>query len=138
MKWRYPFLFITLVLMFALVISRLFYWQVVKAEMLSELAQSQYSNAIKILPKRGEIKTSDGFPIVTNKVSYQLFANPKELRDRDELIRDLSSVLNIDSASVSAALLPDKFWVSIKLDISPSEKAEIEKKNFPGIGFEEK
>jgi len=86
MKWRYPFVFIFLVLLFVFIITRLFYWQIVEAEMLSGLAQSQYSGLIKIEPKRGEIKTSDGFPIVANKVSYLLYLNPTEIKNKIAVI----------------------------------------------------
>lgn len=137
MKWRYPFVFIFLILLFVPVIGRLFYWQIVKAETLSELAQSQYSGFTKVLPRRGEIKTSDGFPIATNKVSYQLFINPAEIKDKDQVITALSSLLGITKASISAQLLPDKLWVSIKSGINAGKKGEIEKMQLPGVGFEE-
>ncbi len=137
MKWRYTFVFTILILLFVLIIGRLFYWQVVKAEMLSELAQSQYSGLIKVSPKRGEIKTSDGFPIATNKVSYLLFINPTEIKDKNQTILMLSSLLDITKASISAQLLPDRLWVSIKSGIDAKKKEEIEKMQLPGVGFEE-
>lgn len=137
MKWRYPFVFITLVFFFVLVIARLFYWQVVKAETLSTLAQSQYSGIVKILPERGKIKTSDGFPIVANKVSYLLFINPTEVKDRNKTVDILSSILDLSTASVSSKLVPDRLWVPIKSGISLLEKETIEKIDLPGIGFEE-
>lgn len=137
MKWRYPFVFITLVFLFVCVIARLFYWQVVKAEMLSELAESQYSGIIKVLPRRGEIKTSDGFPIVANKVSYLLFVNPTEIKNKNNTVNILSSLLDLSSASVSSKLLPDKLWVPIQAGLDSKKKEEIEKINLPGVGFEE-
>jgi len=138
MKWRYPFVFIFLVLLFALVIGRLFYWQIVKAEMLSDLAQSQYGDLMEITPKRGEIKTSDGFPIAANKISYHLYINPAEIKNKNQTIQALSSLLDIPKASISAKLLPDKYWVRIESGITASEKEKIEKMQLPGIGFEER
>ncbi|MDP2586094.1 MAG: penicillin-binding protein 2 [Candidatus Levybacteria bacterium] len=137
MKWRYPFVFSFFVLLFLLVISRLFYWQIVKAEMLSELAQSQYSGLIKVSPRRGEIKTSDGFPIAANKVTYQLFINPTEIKNKDQTVLTLSSLLDVTRASVSALLLPDRLWVSIKPGLAAQKKEEIERMQIPGVGFEE-
>lgn len=138
MKWRYPFVFTFFVLLFGLVIARLFYWQIAKAEMLSKLAQSQSSGIIKVLPKRGEIKTSDGFPIAANKVSYLLFINPTEIKDKNQTIQTLSSLLDITRASISAQLLPDRFWVPIKSGIDAKKKEEIEKMQLSGVGFEER
>lgn len=137
MKWRYPFVFITFVLLFFCIVARLFYWQIVKAEMLSKLAQSQYSGVIKVSPRRGEIKTSDGFPIVANKVSYLLFVNSTEVKDKNKTIDTLSSLLGISTASISSQLLPHRLWVPIKSGITASKKEEIEKMDIPGVGFEE-
>jgi stage V sporulation protein D (sporulation-specific penicillin-binding protein) len=137
MKWRYPFVFVALVLLFTFVVGRLFYWQVVKAEMLSGLAQSQYGGSIKILPERGEIKASDGFPIVANKVSYLAFVNPTEVKNKNQTIQVLSSLLDVMKASISAQLLSDRLWVPLKSGITPQKKEEIEKMQLPGVGFEE-
>lgn len=138
MKWRYPFVFITFLIFFALVIARLFYWQIVKAEELSGLAQSQYNGIIKISPRRGEMKTSDGFPIVANKVSYLLYINPTEVKDKAKTISTLSSLLGLTTASISSQLIPDRLWVPIKSGIDAGKKEEIEKIKLPGIGFEER
>jgi len=138
MNWRYRFVFIILTTFFILVIFRLFYWQVVKAEMLSELAISQYEGLIKIIPVRGRIKTSDGFEIGSNKVSYLLFANPKEVKDKNNIIDRLSSTIEIDESSASASLSRDKLWVSLKSGVSVEQKSDIEKFDLPGIGFEQK
>ena len=137
MKWRYPFVFITFLIFFALVIARLFYWQIVKAEELSQMATDQYNGVIKLLPKRGEIKTSDGFPIVANKVSYLLYINPTEVKDKNKTIHALSSLLDLSVASISSKFQPDRLWVSIKTGIEASQKEEIEKISLPGVGFEE-
>ncbi len=137
MSWRYPFLFIVLAILFISIIGRLFYWQVVKAEMLSELAISQYTGVWEITPTRGEIKASDGFSIVANKISYLLFANPREIKDVNKTLDKLQSIVEIDKASVSASLAQDKLWVAIKSGVSAELKGVIEKSNIPGIGFEE-
>lgn len=136
-KWRYPFVFITFVVLFAIVIGRLFYWQVVKAEMLSDLARSQYAGVIKVLPKRGEIKTSDGFPIAASKLSYLLYINPTEVKDKNKTIGALSFILDLSTASISSQLIPDRLWVPVKAGIEAWKKEEIEKLRLPGVGFEE-
>ncbi len=100
------------------------------------MAQSQYGDTLKIVPQRGEIKTSDGFPIATDKISFLLFANPKEIRDKKDTIEKLQSVTNIDTASVSAQLSLDRFWVPLKSDLSFEEEKNIEKLKLSGIGFE--
>lgn len=136
MIWRYRTILLILIGILCLIIVRLFYWQVVKASELSLLGQSQYGRVIKVLPQRGEIKTSDNFPIATNKISYLVFANPKEIKDKEENSLLLSHVLGVDRASVSARLSLDRFWVPLKSGIDMQEKEKISKLNLPGVGFE--
>ncbi|MCL6096479.1 MAG: penicillin-binding protein 2 [Patescibacteria group bacterium] len=137
MTWRYRFTFLILVLFYLLVIGRLFYWQVVKAQELSTLGQLQYGTTVTVFPKRGEIRSSDGFPIVTNKISYLVFANPKEVKDKSKTISLLSQTLSLDVASVSASLALDKFWVPLTSGIDTKVKAKLEALNLQGIGFEQ-
>src|ERR1035437_1666468 len=137
MTWRYRFTFVILVLFFILVICRLFYWQGVKAQELSALGQLQYGRTVTVFPQRGEIRSSDGFPIVTNKISYLVFANPKEIKDKTTTINTLSQVLSLDVASISAALSLDKFWVPLTSGIDTQTKDRLDKLNLQGIGFEQ-
>lgn len=134
LRYRTVLLFFTLI--FGVIILRLFYWQVVKASELSNLGQIQYGQSIKIEPIRGEIETSDGFPIAANKITYLMYANPKEVKNKLEVARFLSITLGLDEASVSAQLNQDLFWVPIAHGINPNLRSEIEKKNILGLGFE--
>lgn len=136
MTWRYQFTFLSIAFLFILVIARLFYWQVVKADELSALGQSQYGTIITLSPKRGEIKAADGFPLASNKISYLVFANPKEIKNKGDVAQVLASILNVDIASVSSSLSLDKFWVPIKSGVDPKTKQALENLNLPGVGFD--
>jgi stage V sporulation protein D (sporulation-specific penicillin-binding protein) len=136
MTWRYRFVFLGLVFLFFLVVARLFYWQVVKASEFSLLGQQQYGTTTKLTPQRGEIETSDRFPIAANKISYLVFANPKEITNKDAISTMLALTLRLDIASVSASLALDKFWVPIKSGVDTKTKQNLEKMNLPGIGFD--
>lgn len=135
--WRYRFvlLFFSVLLLFVSV--RLFYWQVVRAQELALLGQSQYGQNVKLLPKRGEVRTSDGFPLASNKVSYLVFANPKEILEKDKTSRLLSPILKKEVASISALLDMNRYWVALGSKVSSVDKDEIEKLNLPGIGFDD-
>lgn len=137
MTARVRFVLFTFILCFCLIVARLFYWQVVQAEELSFLGQSQYGAFIKVAPTRGEIKTQDGFPIAANKLSFLIFANPKEVFDKEKTTSLLSDILKIDKASVSASLKLDRFWVPIKSGVENEKKQEIEKLKLKGVGFEQ-
>lgn len=139
MTARLRFAFFLLVFCFFLVILRLFYWQVVKADELSLLGQSQYDAFIKLAPKRGEIKTSDGFSLAANKVTYLVFASPKDIKEteKEKTAKLIAATFSLDVASVSALLKMDRVWVPIQSGVDTQLKDEIEKLNLPGLGFEE-
>lgn len=138
MRWRYHFVLFIFVLFFMSLIGRLFYWQVVRADELSSLGQKQYGQSITLEPQRGEIFTSDGYAIVANKLSYLVFANPKQVKDIVSQSEVLASLLHMEKASISAQLsLHDRYWVPIKKDVDTDLKEKIEKLKLSGIGFQE-
>lgn len=137
MLWRYRFSFFVFLFLFVVIVARLFYWQIVKADELSSAGESQYGSVIKIMPDRGEIKTADLFPIATNKLSYLVFANPKEIKNKELTANALSSIIETDISTISSFLSMDKFWVPIKRNVNNETKNKIEKLKLPGIGFEQ-
>jgi len=137
MSWRYRFTFLVLIFALGIIISRLFYWQIIKRDELSALAFSQYSGVRKLLPQRGEIKTSDNFPVASNRVSYLVFANPSVLKDKKKITNTLSLYLKTDSSSISALVSLDRFWVPIASGIDLKTKDDIGKLSLSGIGFEQ-
>src|SRR5581483_4961177 len=136
MTGRFRFSLIFFLFLFLLVVFRLFYWQIVKAEELSDLGRSQYGQTVTIEPERGKIKTSDDFPIAANKISYLVFANPKDIKDKKITAKELAGVLKVDEASASASLALDKVWVPIAQRIDTDTKERLEKLNIQGIGFQ--
>lgn len=137
MRWRYLSVLSLFIFAFFVIVSKLFYWQVVKADELSQLGVSQYGSVIDLQPKRGEIHTSDAFPLAGNRLSYLVFANPKEVSKKDQVALLLSPLLDMQTASLSARLSMPGYWSSLKSGIETQVKEHIEKLTIPGIGFQE-
>jgi cell division protein FtsI/penicillin-binding protein 2 len=138
MAWRYRLVLLFFTFLFLTIIGRLFYWQIVRAQELAALGQEQYGRAIKLQPQRGEILTSDGFSIAANKLSYIVWANPKEVKDVDQESEQLASMLKMESSTVSAQLKrKEKYWVPIKNNINNDLKEKVERAKIPGVGFQE-
>lgn len=135
LRYRIVLAFFTII--FGIIVLRLFYWQVVKADELKEIANIQYGRSIRIEPMRGEIRTSDGFPIAANKITYLAYANPKEVKDKLHLSRVTARMLELDEASVSAQLDQDLYWVPLKTGITSEKKEELEKEDIAGLGFQQ-
>jgi stage V sporulation protein D (sporulation-specific penicillin-binding protein) len=137
MSWRYRFVLFIFIFLFCLIISRLFYWQVVRAQELAAMGQAQSGKQVVLAAERGEIRTSDGFPIASNKLNYLVFANPKQIKDKDLISKDLAPILNEDPATISALLSLDRYWISLKPRVENVTKISIEKLKLPGVGFQE-
>lgn len=123
--------------LYLLIISKLFYWQIVRAHDLKEISQNQSSDSLIIQAKRGEILASDNFPLASNKISYLLYANPKVVGDKNKYARLLSPIIEKEEASISAALSKNLFWVSLGQKVTSLKKQEIEKLKLTGLGFQE-
>ena len=50
---------------FVTIISRLFYWQIIKGESLQAAAENQYERTITQTGSRGTIYTADGYILVS-------------------------------------------------------------------------
>lgn len=137
MRWRYLTVLAFFVLSLLAVSGKLFYWQVVKASELQVMAQAQYGTIVELQPQRGEIRAADDFPLVTNRLSYLIFADPKEIKNVGQVSSTLAPLLNEDTASISALLGMDRYWVSIAANADYSVKQQVASLNIPGVGFEQ-
>lgn len=123
-----------------LVGSRLFYWQIIQGDKLAILASSQYSQEEEIPARRGQILTSDGFPLVTNKQAYLVYGLLSQLdKSPEEVSSILAKVLESPSKEEIKKKLENKnlVWVSLARKVERVKKEEIQKLQISGIGFEE-
>ncbi len=132
---RFAIIFLFIILAYVFLSSKLFYWQVIRASEIKEIRDRQSTESLELLPKRGDILFADNFPIVTNNINYLTFANPKIIGNIVEYSNKISAVTGFDSASISARLNQDLYWV--RLGVFDHEvKKQIEDLNLDGIGFQ--
>lgn len=124
-------------LFFLLIIARLFYWQIVKGDEFVSIAQGQYTSVVKVPPARGEIRSFDNFPLLSNRRVFLVFVSPKDVEDKKQVSLALSSLLEMEEATVSALLHHDLVWVPIKHNVEREVKEKIENLKIKGVGFEE-
>ena len=77
MKNRIFFSFIVFSFLFAVVVSKAFYIQVINKERLLSYAKSQFIREVKEYPNRGNILDRNGSPLAINVHVYNLFTIPK-------------------------------------------------------------
>lgn len=133
---RIHLLLIIFYLWFLAIAIRLFYWQVIVSADLKDQALRQHIVRDEIVAERGEILASDGSPLVTNKLAYLVYAEPKRLTDKDATADKLAELLKIDQASISALLTKDLLWIPIKHKVDSQTVEELKKLNLAGIGFQ--
>ena len=123
--------------LYLVVVVRLFYWQVIRAEEIKSIGLDQSTDSIKIQAKRGDISSSDLFPLATNTISYLLYSNPKVIKDKESYTKILSTSLGKEEASISALLSQNLFWVKLKDKLTPEKKSQIEALKLEGVGFQQ-
>ena len=135
---------------FVLVLLRLGYWQVVKAQELSIEADDQYQRVQHQSGERGSILFSDGKPLVLNREVYRFYTKPNLLssENRKKIVESVVSVLAINhpndpawmqdkTLQLSALIDSDtKKWAILAQGLNDTEKAKLEAENLPNTGFE--
>lgn len=128
------------------VISRLFYWQIVRAEYLQAQAEGQYFTNTKVKALRGKIYFSDGSILASTNPAYDIFGQPKILTSEQKkrtalIIAKILTEEERDSEDLAKEfvnkLSQDLYWVPLKRQISLEKKRQIENLNLAGIGFEQ-
>lgn len=138
-----------------LVLTRFFYWQILVGGHLASIAQKQRFLTTEIPAPRGGIFTNDGYPIVSNKTTFLLYAYLPELEESKEMIiKQLSPLLVSDrnetatDSSLKKALeeeeverLKSKFssgkkWIVLERKISKETQSQIDSLAFKGLDFE--
>jgi cell division protein FtsI (penicillin-binding protein 3) len=143
-------------LIIALVLIRLFYWQVIKSDDLIAMAEGQRVTSSEIISPRGSILFSDGSTLATSQPSFLVFAQPKLIKDKvnaskqlaqifyplepntenttteekDQIIKDLEK-------SILEKLSKDLFWVSLNRTVNYETKQKIDSLGIEGIGFDQ-
>lgn len=147
-----------IILVTLLIIVRLFYWQFI-ANVPS--AQGAFSQEAKLPAQRGEIYSSDGFPLVANQQAFLIYAKPKEIGNSRDIAKKLAPLLISEKFSTSSATLDEHkkqkddeiakkeedilkklesknlYWVQLARKISLNVKNKIEDLKIKGIGFEQ-
>ena len=129
------------------IMTRLFYWQVVRADELKAMAEGQHFENLQIPATRGDIKTSDGFSLATSRPNFLLYALPKTLTEQEkkDLATILAKLLSLGEKEYeetlkkefSEKLAQNLYWVSLVKSLNFDMKNRINSLKLKGIGFSE-
>jgi cell division protein FtsI/penicillin-binding protein 2 len=150
---RIKFLLAGNLFVIGLFIFRLFFIQVVHHQKYKVMAEEQYWDTQVLPAKRGDILSSDGYPLATTQVAYLLYAEPDKIKDKLQVANDLAYILkNPENVSKDDSYdqsifdqkkqkfhetlnLPLK-WVTLEHYLTDKQKNLILEKKIEGIGFE--
>lgn len=140
-----------------LIVVRLFYWQVVRADYLTSLATSQHEQTVTLAAKRGEIYSQDGSVLAGTAQKYLLFAYKPQLEVSPNQIsqaiapiiaptptppatssaKPITQLELIDQTKnfILDRLDQSSSWVAIKHYLSHEQKDAIDALKIKGLGF---
>ena len=83
------------------------------------------SHQVSLEVERGKIFDRNGTLLSTNINSYSLYANPIKIKNKLNLSKQLSNILNVDYNTIYKKFSLDKKFVYLKRHISPTEYQEV-------------
>ncbi len=146
------------------IVVRLFYWQMIRFDDMSALAEAQHLKVSSLSAPRGLILSKDGGIYTTNKPVYSLFATPGFIKDKKAVASELADVfasedfkktltdnhLTVDTENpvyqklltsykddILSKLNQKLDWIALKYNIELRVKLNIDKLKIDGLGFEE-
>jgi len=140
-NWRANFTLIFFILLGATIIGRLVYIQILRYDYYRALAQGQQKIFQEISGDRGEIflKDKDSLkPIAVNKTWYFCYADPNEIKNKEETAKILSQILTLNEMVVLEKLKKeDSFFGILKKRLNEEEISALKKSNLTGIYLNE-
>ncbi|HNX69432.1 MAG TPA: penicillin-binding protein 2 [Candidatus Omnitrophota bacterium] len=134
---RFWFLYITLFVLFGLVIYQIFQLTYFHQSSLRALADRQHYLTIDVPPVRGPITDRTGKEFVTNLKIPSIYAVPRILDkdEREKLSQSLAKILGLDRGWLAKRLARDKSFVWIKRRVGFEEADAVKKLENPAIGI---
>lgn len=130
-----------------ILLSRLFYWQIIRGPELQTIAGRQHETTTFLQAKRGDILDFEGNILAGTKNLYHLYVyKPQLVIGNNDLIESLITNLDQDPNATSESevrsylkfrLALDANWVSLKHYLTPEAKTRIGSLKIAGLGFED-
>ena len=92
---RIKIVFLGIILLFFLIIFKVFYIQVFNYKKLNKLAESLWNRNLPIEANRGKIYDRQGVVLADNKTTVSLVLIPNQIKDKEHASIELAKILNI-------------------------------------------
>ncbi len=91
---------IAVAVVFFVLLSRLWYLQIIESGNLRELSENNRLRFVPVAASRGEILDRNGKVLVSNSPSFSVAVIPQDVKDKDALLNTLARYLNLDPAEL--------------------------------------
>jgi len=141
-KRRINFIFTLTLVLSGILMSRLFYLQVIHHDSFKEQAGEQREFSSVIPADRGKVFLTDKFgqysPLATNLSEYEVYAVPKDIQDKDDFTNKVSEILGVDHDTLLLRVSKEGDpYEPIKSGVSEENKAKLDALGLKGIGYKE-
>lgn len=138
---RIPFVVSIFIILATVVISRLFYIQVVDRKLYVAQATSQHSMKDTIFAKRGNIYARDTlsnspYLIATNETLDLVYISPKEVEDKEKVITSLTSILGVKREDIESKWDPESMYLVVKHKTSKAESDAVRALGLKGVALQ--
>ncbi len=135
LKKRLIFLFFIISLCMVLLICRLAWIQVVKAEDLQREAQEQWNRSIPVTALRGTIYDRHGKVLAGSATAETVVAIPQQIFDSRETARALAPVLDMEEGELEEILTRERALVYVKRKVDEEVAQKVRELDLAGIDF---
>ncbi len=133
---RLIIVFVFTVLATLLLISRLAWIQIVRADELYEQAWEQWNHNLPVSAARGSIYDCQGRLLAGSASVHTVAAIPSQIEDSEEVSNVLAPVLGMDAAKINERItMKERSAVYIKRKLEPEVSETVREMNIPGIIF---
>jgi cell division protein FtsI/penicillin-binding protein 2 len=148
MHGRLTFVFLVFILAFLGLLTRLFFWQVIKGKSLSSQARMQYEEGATLLAPRGSILASDGSWLAARVEGWLVFAEIPNLKEPVGSVAEKLAPFFVEDPQSQEQVLSEAYrlkealgrketvWVPLEHKVPGEVKKNIEALGIEGIGFE--
>ena len=128
-------IFVLTIIITLLLISRLAWIQIVRADELYEQAWEQWNRIVPVQTARGSIYDREGNLLAGSTPVDTIAAIPSQIDDPDAVAKALAPVLEMDEARIRELVTMDNSSVYIKRRVSPELSNMVREMNISGIIF---
>ncbi|HOM43970.1 MAG TPA: stage V sporulation protein D, partial [Bacillota bacterium] len=134
-KRRIVIIFFAFFVIYAALLGRLTFIQIVNSAEYQQKAVEQWTRDIPIRSKRGIIYDRNFKKLAVSATAYEIYVRPAMVKDKDAVTNALSEILGMDKASLAQKVTANKDTVLIKKKVDAEKVKLLREKELQGIVF---